>query len=165
MGALHHFGRPGASRANGVSLHMKPPQKPETDQAVEDEKDRDDEVEKPRHDQDQKAGDDGYDRRDMSDGEGHLGASPLTFLHRIEECTLTTPFLVSFHDRRRFALQPVPRRVQKMTEMCSNRSCFFAGTMPRAMNWIALQAGRPACTTRRSRTCETIYWPSQPSCP
>src|SRR5271168_1089087 len=80
MGALHHFGRPGASRANGVSLHMKPSQKAETDQAVEDEKDRNDEVKKPRHDQDQKAGDDGYNRRDMSDGEGHLRASPLTFI-------------------------------------------------------------------------------------
>src|ERR1700733_7307341 len=117
MGALHHFGRPGASRANGVSLHMKPPQKAETDQAVEDQKDRNDEVKKPRHDQDQKAGDDGYDRRDMGDGEGNLGGSPLTFLHRIEKCHLTTLSLALFHDRRRFALQPVPVRSQKMTEM------------------------------------------------
>src|ERR1700728_468171 len=145
MGALHHFGRRGASRGTHISLHMEPPQKAETNQAVEDEKDRNDEVKKPRHDQDQKAGDDGYDRRDMSDGEGHLRASPLRSLHRIEECHLTTPCLVLFHDRRRFALQPVPRRVQKMTEMCSNRSCFFTGTMPRAMNWIALQAATPAC--------------------
>src|ERR1700721_2097955 len=145
MGALHHFGRPGASRGNHISLHMEPPQKAETDHAVEDQKDRDDEVEKPRHDQDQKAGDDGYDRRDMGDGEGHLRASPLTFLHRIEECHLTTPCRVLFHDRRRFAPQPVPRRVQKMTEMCSKRLCFFTGTMLRAMNWIALQAATPAC--------------------
>jgi len=27
-----------------------------------------------------------------------------------------------------------------MTEMCSDAPCFFSGTMPRAMNWIALQS-------------------------
>jgi hypothetical protein len=60
-----------AQAGNDISLHMKPLEKSQPNQAVEDKKDRDDQVEKPRHDQDQKAGDDGYDRRDMSDGEGH----------------------------------------------------------------------------------------------
>jgi hypothetical protein len=32
-----------------------------------------------------------------------------------------------------------------MTEMCGRALCFFSGTMPRAMNWMALQAGAPAC--------------------
>jgi Protein of unknown function (DUF1236) len=32
-----------------------------------------------------------------------------------------------------------------MTEMCGRAPCFFSGTMPRAMNWMALQAGAPAC--------------------
>jgi hypothetical protein len=32
-----------------------------------------------------------------------------------------------------------------MTEMWSKSLCFFPGTMPRAMNWIALQAATPAC--------------------
>jgi hypothetical protein len=57
------------------SLQMEPPKEAEANQAVEDEKDRDDQIEKPRHDQDQKAGDDGDDRRDMGNGEGHKGSS------------------------------------------------------------------------------------------
>jgi hypothetical protein len=65
-----------AQAANEVStLDMKPPQKAETDQAVQDEKDRNDKIEKPRHDQDQEAGDDGYDRRDMGDSQGHKDSS------------------------------------------------------------------------------------------
>jgi Protein of unknown function (DUF1236) len=32
-----------------------------------------------------------------------------------------------------------------MTEMWSKWLCFFSGTMPRATNWMALQAGAPAC--------------------
>jgi hypothetical protein len=32
-----------------------------------------------------------------------------------------------------------------MTEMCGRAPCFFSGTMPRAMNWMGLQAGAPAC--------------------
>jgi hypothetical protein len=53
---------------------MEPFQKPEPDQAVEDEEDRHDQIEKPRHDEDQKARDHGYDRRDMGNGEGHKAA-------------------------------------------------------------------------------------------
>jgi hypothetical protein len=33
-----------------------------------------------------------------------------------------------------------------MTEMCNGAPCFFSGTMPRAMNWMALRAGLPACS-------------------
>jgi hypothetical protein len=43
----------------------------EPDQADEDEIDRDDIVEEPRHDQDQYAGNDGDERRDMGSGDDH----------------------------------------------------------------------------------------------
>lgn len=52
-------------------LHMKPPQEPEPDQAVENQEDRYHEIEQPRHDQDQEARENGQDRRDMGNGEGH----------------------------------------------------------------------------------------------
>jgi hypothetical protein len=51
-----------AQAAEGRLSEVKPPQKPEPDQAVEDQKDRYNEVEQSRHDQDQKARDHGYDR-------------------------------------------------------------------------------------------------------
>ena len=51
---------------------MKPPQKPEADQAVENEEDRDHEIKQPRHDQNQQPSDNGHDRRNVGDGEGHL---------------------------------------------------------------------------------------------
>jgi hypothetical protein len=74
---------------------MKPPQKPEPDQAVEDEEDRDNQIEKPRHDQDQKARDHGYDRRDMGDGKGHKGSSPLMMEIESRSGTLSPPLRCS----------------------------------------------------------------------
>ena len=50
---------------------MEPPQEPKPDSAVQDEKDRDDEIEKPRHDQDEHTRDQRHDRRDVGDGEVH----------------------------------------------------------------------------------------------
>jgi hypothetical protein len=43
----------------------------ETDQSHDDQIDGHDEVQQPRHDQDQDSGEKGNDRSDMSDGDGH----------------------------------------------------------------------------------------------
>jgi hypothetical protein len=51
---------------------MEPFQKAEADQAVEDQEDGYDEIQEPRHDQDQNAGNERHDWRDMGDGQGHL---------------------------------------------------------------------------------------------
>ena len=54
-----------------LHLHMDPVQQTETDQPDDDEIDSDDEVEQARHDQDQDAGDQGHDGRDMRAGDDH----------------------------------------------------------------------------------------------
>src|SRR3954465_267154 len=43
----------------------------EAHQTDDDQVDRDDEVEQPRHEEDQDAGNEGYDRRDMGDSQRH----------------------------------------------------------------------------------------------
>jgi hypothetical protein len=53
------------------ALHVEPSKETEADQAVDDQEYRDNQVEKPRHDQDQHTRDDRDDRRDMSDSKGH----------------------------------------------------------------------------------------------
>ena len=53
-------------------LHVKPFEQPKTDQAVENQEDRDHQIEQPRHDQDQQACNHRHDRRNVSDGQGHL---------------------------------------------------------------------------------------------
>jgi hypothetical protein len=50
---------------------MQPLQEAQTDRAIEDEKDRYDEIEKAWHDQDEHTCDQRHDRRDMSDGQMH----------------------------------------------------------------------------------------------
>jgi hypothetical protein len=123
---------------------MEPPQKAETDQAIEDEKDRDDQIEKPRHDQDQKARDNGNDRRDMGNGEGHKGSSAGRLGIDSRSVTLS-PCLALFHDRRRFWRQWVPHCSKKIIGNDALAVKFFAnfswGTMPLAVNWMALHAG------------------------
>ena len=51
---------------------MEPFQEAEADQAIKNQEYSYDEVEEPRHDQDQNAGNERHDRRDMGDGQGHL---------------------------------------------------------------------------------------------
>src|SRR5215510_11224694 len=51
---------------------VKPLQEAKANQAVKNQEYRYDEIEEPRHDQDQNAGNERHDRRDMGDGQGHL---------------------------------------------------------------------------------------------
>ena len=54
------------------SLHVEPLQQSETDQAVEDEEYCDDQIEEPRHDQNQQTREKRDDGCDVGDGQGHL---------------------------------------------------------------------------------------------
>jgi hypothetical protein len=104
-----------AQAARDLSVEMKPSQKSEPDQAVKDEKDRDDEVQQPWHDQDQKARNHRNDRRDMSDGEGHLEQ----LLQRVTSNRGAAPYhppFTLFHDRRRIWLQGVPHCSENSSE-------------------------------------------------
>src|ERR1700733_383500 len=88
------------------TLHVEPLQEPKADQAVENQEDRDHQIEQPRHDQNQQARDHGHDRRNVSDGQGHLkrlrdGCDFGAVKRRIEAAFYLS---VRFPDRRRVRL-------------------------------------------------------------
>jgi hypothetical protein len=57
--------------SDDLHMYMQPPQEPKSNQTVENQENRYHEIKQPRHDQDQNACNDGQDRGDMGDGEGH----------------------------------------------------------------------------------------------
>src|SRR3954468_2816442 len=70
---LHHFGGFRASRETRFpALQVQPFQHAESDQADADQIDRDDQVEQPRHDQDQDARDQGHDGLNVRSGDDHF---------------------------------------------------------------------------------------------
>jgi hypothetical protein len=121
---------------------VKTPKQAEADQTVEDEKDRDDEIEESRHDQNQDAGDHGHDRRDVSDGQGHEKTAPLMMKSNRGAAPYHPPCLVP---RQQTLLASTGSGTsQKFIGNNALFKNFFWGTMPAAMNWLALQAGRHA---------------------
>ena len=70
--ALHHFERAGASQMPAcASLQVQPTQQAEPEQADANEIDGYNEVEQPRHDQDQNACDQSHDGRQVCSGDDH----------------------------------------------------------------------------------------------
>jgi hypothetical protein len=72
MRALHHFGGVRASRETAFPwLEAKHPEHAEPGETNDDQVNRDDEIQEPRHDQDQDSRDQGDDRGNVRGGEGH----------------------------------------------------------------------------------------------
>ena len=85
MRALHHvWAIRRKLRNHPVLTHVKHPEHAHTDQTDANQVDRDHQIEQPRHDQDQDAGDQGNDGGNVRSSDGHSKVSGMLWGNRIE---------------------------------------------------------------------------------
>ena len=126
-------------------LQVQPLQKAHADEADKDQVDRDDVIEKPRHDQDEDARDQGHDGRDVRGGDDHCSVSGMLG-NRIESMELNCI--------ANFQVKWVPvrgkKRLRQISRVPDEGDALTARRVPQASRKLLQNAAYAATTFRNN---------------